>query len=328
MTKNIKQYVPIFVSSTYTDLVDYRKAVWDVFEKLQLGVSGMEIFGARSAEPLQTCVEEVIKCKVFVGIIGMRYGSVDDGSKKSFVQVEYETALENDLHILIYLIDEENAKIHPKFFDTDKFASDLKTFKELLRKKHTIETFNSPGDLATKVERDLLRLFRKEKYTIEEEKVKPSSKLEETTKLIEKFDLMPGRFRGSEVELAIKFTGEPIAVPESLCEAIGLADGEALSRSISIVSPKTISNQFSFLWKVYAEYSTGCDFLYNSFKDKEYKVVIKFAYGKEKTLVQSSYGIVCKPPIKDLASGHVFEDYIKTNPVKAIILTKVISNSS
>jgi hypothetical protein len=62
MTKNIKQYIPIFVSSTYADLMPYRKAVWDILDKLKLAVSGMGVFGARSEEPLKTCLDEVTKC--------------------------------------------------------------------------------------------------------------------------------------------------------------------------------------------------------------------------------------------------------------------------
>lgn len=333
MAKNIKQHVPIFVSSTYTDLVPYRKAVWNTLDKLKVGVSGMEIFGARSAEPLQTCVDEVIKCEVFVGIIGMRYGSVDEKTGKSFVRVEYETALKKNLDILIYLIDEEKAQIPPKLVDVAESASKLQDFKELLRKKHTIETFQSPEDLSSKMERDLLRLFTEKGLVIEEEKLQPSVHPEKTIRLLNKFNLMPDRFDGSEVELIIMFSGNPKAVSESLCKAIGLRFGWSLSRYITVVHPPAVSRQFKFLNELYAEYD-GCDFLFDAPNNKEYKVVAKLAFGQEKKVVlQSKPSLFTvstrfqdSTTIKDLETGEVFDNYITHYPVKAVIYVKAIGD--
>lgn len=332
MAKNIKQYVPIFVSSTYTDLEPCRKAVWNTLDKLKVGISGMEIFGARSAEPLQTCVDEVMKCDVFVGIAGMRYGSVDEKTTKSFVRVEYETALEKNLDILIYLIDEEKAQISPKFVDVGKSASKLRDFKDLLRKKHTIETFMSPEDLATKVERDLLRLFIEKGLVIKEEKLRPSVQPEKTVQLLNKFNLMPDRFDGSEVELIIKFSGNPEGVSKSLCKAIGLRFGWALSSSITVVRPPKVWRQFAFLGELYAEYD-GCDFLLDASNNNEYKVVAKLTFGQEKRVVlQSDLPFFSSslldqprsPKIKDLETNEVFDNYITHSPVKALVYVKVI----
>lgn len=55
MTGETKQYVPVFLASTFSDMEEYRKAVWDQLEKLQVAVQGMELFGARTATPLETC---------------------------------------------------------------------------------------------------------------------------------------------------------------------------------------------------------------------------------------------------------------------------------
>lgn len=45
MTGETKQYVPVFLASTFSDMEEYRKAVWDQLEKLQVAVQGMELFG-------------------------------------------------------------------------------------------------------------------------------------------------------------------------------------------------------------------------------------------------------------------------------------------
>ncbi|MGD2248777.1 MAG: DUF4062 domain-containing protein [Candidatus Methanofastidiosia archaeon] len=337
MVKNIKQHVSVFISSTYKDLIPHRKAVLDTLEKLKIGINGMEIFGARSEEPLTTCLEEVSKCQVFIGIIGMRYGTIDNNTKKSIVRLEYETALKKQQDILIYLINEDKAQIAPKFVDTGESAVILRKFKDLLRKSHTIETFLSPKDLAEKVERDLLRLFSDSGLHIEEEKLLPLAEPKKIKKLLWKFDLTPERFSGREAELILKFTGDPLSVTKSVCRAINLRFGQSIKRPIMVLDPPGASEEFSFLKYLYAEYD-GCDFLYDASTDEELKVIAKLAFGQERKFVWqtdlakikmlfsqsilTNLSAIPETKIKDLETGEVFENYITHSPLKAIVFVK------
>lgn len=121
----------------------------------------MEKFGARKSAPLDTCLEEVAKSDIFIGIIGFRYGSVDKKSKKSFTQLEYEKALELDKEILIYLMD-ENALIKAANVDTGPSAIGLRKFKNELKSKHTIDTFREPEELGAKIHARLRTLLPKQ----------------------------------------------------------------------------------------------------------------------------------------------------------------------
>src|ERR1035437_3358519 len=103
----------VFISSTYIDLKEERKKVWDCLEKFDVVVKGMEQFGAQKSDPLTTCLTEVEQSDIYVGIIGMRYGSEDIKCGKSFSQLEYEKAIELNKEILIYLIDEERSLVTP-----------------------------------------------------------------------------------------------------------------------------------------------------------------------------------------------------------------------
>lgn len=49
----------VFISSTYDDLKQYRRAIWDLLENFEVNVRGMEQFGARKEAPLATCLTEV-----------------------------------------------------------------------------------------------------------------------------------------------------------------------------------------------------------------------------------------------------------------------------
>ena len=85
----------VFISSTFEDLADHRRAVWQLLEDFNASVRGMEQFGARPDAPLQTCLAEVEQSDVYVGIIAFRAGSIDTETGKSFTQLEYEHALQS-----------------------------------------------------------------------------------------------------------------------------------------------------------------------------------------------------------------------------------------
>ena len=62
----------VFISSTYDDLNQYRRAIWDLLEKFQVNVRGMEQFGARKEAPLATCLSEVEQSDIYLGVIAFR----------------------------------------------------------------------------------------------------------------------------------------------------------------------------------------------------------------------------------------------------------------
>lgn len=145
----------VFVSSTFQDLQTHRKAVWDTLGKFDAAVRGMEQFGARTGTPLETCLLEVEQSDIYVGIVAFRLGSIEPTSGKSYTQLEYERAAERSKEILIYLVDEENARVPVKFIDNGEAREKLESFKRTLRDRHTVDTFVDEGDLAKKIERDL-----------------------------------------------------------------------------------------------------------------------------------------------------------------------------
>lgn len=140
----------IFISSTFSDLVEHRKQIWITLEKFEVNILGMEKFGARKENSLTTCLKEVEKSDVFILIVGMRFGSIDKKSQKSFTWLEYEKAKELDKDILVYLIDEVNGEIKVSDYDRDNYQK-LKDFKEILKENHTIDFFKNVEDLVNKI---------------------------------------------------------------------------------------------------------------------------------------------------------------------------------
>jgi len=99
------QSVAIFVSSTFIDLQTHRAAVRDVLVRLKAEVNGMEYFGALPEFPKEECLRILRSCQFYVGVIGMRYGSIDSETGKSFTHLEYEEAQRLRLPSLIYILD-------------------------------------------------------------------------------------------------------------------------------------------------------------------------------------------------------------------------------
>jgi hypothetical protein len=98
-----KQHVPIFVRSTFEDMKDYRRAVRDALTQLEAIVRGMEYFGSKPGTPVDECLAVVASCQIYVGIFGMRYGSVPEGHDLSMTHLEYEEAQRCELPSPAYL---------------------------------------------------------------------------------------------------------------------------------------------------------------------------------------------------------------------------------
>ena len=97
----------IFLSSTYLDLIEHRKAVVNALRTMGEEVDHMEIFGAHDEEPTKASLDELDKCDVLVGIYAYRYGTVPKGSKVSVTEQEYLYAMSKKMPILVFVVNED-----------------------------------------------------------------------------------------------------------------------------------------------------------------------------------------------------------------------------
>lgn len=149
----------IFISSTFIDLEFHRKLIFKAISDLDYKSKGMEFFGALPETPKEECLRLVRSANIYIGIFGMRYGTIDKNSGKSLTQLEYEEARAVNLPCLIYLLDENNHPILPKFVDTGSSAELLKDLKSSLKHSHVVNLFISPENLAEKITNDLSQLI-------------------------------------------------------------------------------------------------------------------------------------------------------------------------
>ena len=156
----------IFISSTYLDLIPHRKQVWKVLKDYDVEIKGMESFGARSSSPLETCLKELEECEIYIGIISMRYGSIDNDTEKSFTQLEYERAKDLGLDIYIYLIDEYKGQVETGSIDFEDKYFKLTSFKRILKKERTVDFFINEIDLGRKIHDKLKEILPEKKELI------------------------------------------------------------------------------------------------------------------------------------------------------------------
>ena len=97
-----KKKFQVFISSTYLDLKDERRAVEETIIRSGDFPVGMEAFPAADEEQFDFIKSVIIDCDYYVLVVAGRYGSVSpDG--KSYTEKEYHFAVENEIPVLVLL---------------------------------------------------------------------------------------------------------------------------------------------------------------------------------------------------------------------------------
>ncbi len=115
-------------------------------------VLDMEYFTAREDQPAVYCRQQVQRANVYVGILGFRYGSlVRDEPELSYTELEFQTATEQGLPRLIFMLDEDASLPIPaaRLLDSDlELLSRQRAFRERVRNAEvTVQLVGSPDRL-------------------------------------------------------------------------------------------------------------------------------------------------------------------------------------
>ena len=115
-------------------------------------VADMAYFTARDGKPSDYCQKAVCQCDLYVGLIGLRYGSpVADHAEVSYTELEFDTATEAGLVRLVFLLDENAvlpipaARLHDH--EPDRRAKQLAFRERLGSAGLTVRTVATPDQL-------------------------------------------------------------------------------------------------------------------------------------------------------------------------------------
>jgi Domain of unknown function (DUF4062) len=227
-----KPYVPVSVGSTFLDLQSYRRSVRDALAQLEAIVRGMEHFGSKPGRPVDECLRVVASCNVYIGIFAMRYGSIPDGYDRSMTHLEYDEAQRLELPSLIYMIDEDNQPLLPKYVETGPAAEKLRTFKEHLKKRHVVSFFTTPEDLRARILHDVPALLKGIGAEISDHIALPEAP--DDTEVLQQFERLPKMFAGMPVTVEfVNYSDFRSAYAEE-CAALGLETGACVFAFVTL----------------------------------------------------------------------------------------------
>jgi len=154
---------PVFVSHT-SDMARFpaarsfvAAAVDAVLRTPGFSPVDMAYFAARDEQPAAFCVAQVEACDVYVGVIGLRYGSlVPGGGGLSYTETEFAAATRLGIPRLIFMLDEDVPL--PRGF-TDPAGGAVDTFRQRLETAGLIvKRFRTPDGLEAAISQALGQL--------------------------------------------------------------------------------------------------------------------------------------------------------------------------
>lgn len=151
----------IFISSTYTDLVEARNAtINSVLESYNFPV-GMEHFGADNDEQWLIIKDLIDFSDFYILILGHRYGSISKTDGISFTEKEFDYAVERGVKLLCFVRNDNVATLpQERDEDPDKKAS-LAKFRAKVLENRLCEFWDKVDDLKHKISNSLYKNIRR-----------------------------------------------------------------------------------------------------------------------------------------------------------------------
>ena len=140
----------IYISSTYSDLIEYRQAVYDILRKMRYEVMAMEDYVATDERPLDKCIADVASCQIYVGIFAWRYGFIPPGYQHSITELEYRQASESGIPRFIFLLHDDAPWPRSKM-EGGVGGQRIEALRAKLGERHLVQFFKTPEELADQV---------------------------------------------------------------------------------------------------------------------------------------------------------------------------------
>jgi hypothetical protein len=154
----------VFVSSTYEDLQEERKAVMEALLQMNCFPVGMEYFNAADDSQWDVITSLIDECDYYVLIVAGRYGSIDAASGISYTQKEYEYAVKKNIPVISFVYKDINQLPSGKVEHNPDVLKKLEEFKNEIGKK-LWQTWDNKDSLASAVVLSLNKLIKSKPRT-------------------------------------------------------------------------------------------------------------------------------------------------------------------
>jgi hypothetical protein len=145
-----KKKLQVFISSTYSDLHEERQAAVEAILTAGHIPAGMELFAAGDESQMNVIKRWIDESDVYMLILGGRYGSIEPKSQKSYIELEYQYAVEKGKPLFAVVINEEYLEKKVKKFGSSVLEKDhpdkLREFRSLVCSK-MVRFWSDPKDI-------------------------------------------------------------------------------------------------------------------------------------------------------------------------------------
>lgn len=148
----------IYLSSTYEDLKEYRRAVFGALRKSGYQVVAMEDYAAADHRPVDQCLKDVERADIYVGLFAFRYRYVPPPQHQnlkglSITELEFRHAEALQKPCLNFVVNDSTP--WPRLYD-DAYKSEdkgerIRALRQYLLTEKLVSTFGSPYELASLV---------------------------------------------------------------------------------------------------------------------------------------------------------------------------------
>ena len=144
----MKKKIQIFISSTYTDLIEERQAAVSAILKAGHIPAGMELFTSGDESQMETIKRWINESDIFMLILGGRYGSVEPTTSLSYTELEYDYAVASGKPFFAVVIDDETlekkVKARGRGVIENEYPRELAAFRKKVLSKTSAFFKNAP----------------------------------------------------------------------------------------------------------------------------------------------------------------------------------------
>ncbi|MGE0644322.1 MAG: SUMF1/EgtB/PvdO family nonheme iron enzyme [Nitrospira sp.] len=148
----------IYLSSTYEDLKDHRRVVYEALRKAGHQVVAMEDYVATDQRPIEKCLKDVEKADIYVGLFAFRYGYRPPSEHSnphglSITELEYRCAESSKKPCLTFIVHDTTpwSRIFDDALTGDDRGERIKALRQHLLTEKLASQFSSPHELSTLV---------------------------------------------------------------------------------------------------------------------------------------------------------------------------------
>ena len=207
-------------------------AIYDVAVEAPTGAKGDER-GSRSGA-IGDAVGQV--CRGLNGLIEyfQLYGIVDMAPLEFFpvVVTTANSSRPPSPSQTMYMIDEDNQPILPKYVETGPGAEKLRAFKEHLKKRHVVSFYTTPEDRRARILHDVPALLKAIGAEISDHIVIPEAPAD--TEVLQQFERLPKMFAGIPVTIEFVNDGDFRSAFAEECAALGLEAGACVFAVVTL----------------------------------------------------------------------------------------------